>query len=94
MSWFSERFKIAEVDGITFYTQDALNQYLHDKKVEEKRKGLHNYKVHCGCSRIQKNTALNILNQQNIFDVEVYKDNGDYIVSYWASSCKVFVKDR
>ena len=85
MSWFSERFKIAEVDGITFYTQNALNQYLHDKKVKEARKGLHNYKVYCGPLWELRDRAANLLQQNNIFDFECYQDEHyNYIVSYWA----------
>ena len=89
MSWFKERLKIAEVDGITFYTYRALNRYLKEKELAERRIGLNCYFYHTS-SYYHQDHIMNLLEQNDCFDYRRC-ENG---VEYWAPNCLIFAYEN
>lgn len=83
--WFRRLFAMAKVDGITFYSKSAFDEYMIDKEREEK--GLHRY-THRVVGNIDLGRAINILEKRGVFDYS-YEQDYYYLadvfdVHYWS----------
>lgn len=79
LEWLKNKQRVAEVDGITFYSEAALKRYLADKKKKESRKGLRMYTfvVPWGQEDVIS-VAVNALEIRGVFDYEI-KRNGKFV---------------
>ena len=83
--FFKTRCRIAEVDGITFYTADGLERYLNRKKQEEDRKGNKMFSLRIPYYLDEKLAqATYMLESKGVFDYEVERSDDFFVVKYWA----------
>ena len=92
-SLFKRIFAVAEVDGITFYSKSALNEYLREKKRRER--GLNRYTFRALSERTLSE-AINLLEKNYVFDYTV--DEVDYYhsiydITYYSRQIVIVYKD-
>lgn len=64
-SFFKRLFAVAEVDGITFWSRDAFDEYMVEK--DREAKGVHMYCVD-GISDAAAGKCIDILERHGVFD--------------------------
>lgn len=82
--WFRRLFAVAKVDGITFYSKSAFDEYMIDKEREEK--GLHRYTFRT-VGDIDLGKAMILLEKQGVFDYSCERDCymvNVFNVHYWS----------
>ena len=92
-SLFKRIFAVAEVDGITFYSKSALNDYLREKKRREM--GLNRYTFRA-LGEHTLSEAMNLLEKNGVFDYtvnEVSYYHSIYEITYYSKRIVIVYKD-
>ena len=92
-SLFKRIFAVAEVDGITFYSKSALNEYLREKKRRERGLNRYTFRALCDCTLSE---AMNLLEKNGVFDYtvnEVSFYRRIYDITYYSRQIVIVYKD-
>jgi hypothetical protein len=92
-SLFKRIFAVAEVDGITFWSRDAFNEYMVEKRRKENGLNRYTFRV-SGEGSLGK--CMSILEGKGIFDYEVHQIYGFfnvYNITYIAKNQILVYKD-
>jgi hypothetical protein len=84
--FIKRRFVVAEVDGIKFYSENALKNYLKERELKKSRMGKHMYTF-----EIPWYQKLGTVSEARVglegfgcFDYSIRESNGDVLIQYWS----------
>lgn len=83
--FLKKRLLVGEVDGIKFYSELALKNYLREKQIKESRKGKHCYTFDVPVTQLETVSAAKVaLEELGCFDYIVQEDCIFYRIRYWS----------
>ena len=85
--FLKRRLLVAEVDGIRFYTERALKNYLLEKQIKESRKGKHLYTFEIPWyQKADIGRVKVMLEEGGCFDYSVKSEGTFFRIQYWSDS--------
>jgi hypothetical protein len=94
-SFLKRRLLVAEGDGIKFYSECALKNYLREKQTKESRKGKHLYTFEIPWwQKADVGRAKVILEEGGCFDYSVQHEGSFYRIQYWSEVILLRWKDE
>ena len=93
--FLKKRMIVAKVDGIRFYTERALKNYLLEKQIKESRKGKHLYTFEIPWhQKADIGRVKVVLEEGGCFDYSVTNEGTFYRVQYWSEDILIRWKDK
>ena len=83
--FLKKRMIVAEVDGIKFYSERVLKNYLREKQIKESRKGKHLYTFDVPVIQVETVSGAEVaLEEAGCFDYRVIEGSLFYRIQYWS----------